>query len=77
VYGIEPGARSRLNAVLMAAMFIGMAAGSAAGSLTLAQAGWPAVATLAAATAIAAWVIEVWPLMRLSGLPSCNPRGHT
>jgi hypothetical protein len=63
VYGIEHGARSRLNAVLMAAMFTGMAAGSAAGSLTLAQAGWPAV--------------EVWPLMRLSGLPSCNPRGHT
>jgi predicted MFS family arabinose efflux permease len=77
VYGIEPGARSRLNAVLMAAMFIGMAAGSAAGSLTLVQAGWPAVITLAVATAMAAWVIEVWPLMRLSALPPCNPGDHT
>jgi predicted MFS family arabinose efflux permease len=77
VYGIEPGARSRLNAVLMAAMFIGMAAGSAAGSLTLAQFGWPAVVTLAVATAIAAWVIEVWPPMRLPALPTCNPGDHT
>ncbi|MFS2055955.1 hypothetical protein ACEN8K_45075, partial [Variovorax sp. CT11-76] len=46
VYGIEPGARSRLNAVLFTAMFIGMAIGSAVGALALAQWGWAAVTAL-------------------------------
>jgi predicted MFS family arabinose efflux permease len=64
VYGIEPGARSRLNAVLMVAMFIGMAAGSATGSLLLAKAGWPAVTALAAASALVALVIRMWPASR-------------
>ena len=31
VYGIDPAARSRLNAVLMVSVFIGMAAGGALG----------------------------------------------
>lgn len=35
VYGLEPGARSRLNALLFTCMFIGMAAGAALGSLVL------------------------------------------
>jgi predicted MFS family arabinose efflux permease len=61
VYGIEPGARSRLNAVLMMAMFIGMATGSAVGSLLLAKAGWPAVTALATAAALGALVIRMWP----------------
>jgi hypothetical protein len=42
VYGIEPGARSRLNAVLMTSMFIGMAAGSALGAQALAPGAGPA-----------------------------------
>src|SRR5699024_1313787 len=40
VYGIDPGARSRLNAVLFTGMFIGMATGSALGALVFAQWGW-------------------------------------
>ncbi|UQA63533.1 MFS transporter [Polyangium aurulentum] len=54
VYGIEPGARSRLNALLFTGMFIGMAAGAALGSLALAQWGWLGVVALATATSIAA-----------------------
>lgn len=37
VYSIEPAARSRLNAVLMVSVFIGMAAGGALGSIMLAR----------------------------------------
>lgn len=61
VYGIEPGARSRLNAVLFTSMFIGMAAGSALGALTLAQWGWAGVTGLATGTAAAALAVRLWP----------------
>ena len=61
VYGIEPGARSRLNAVLFTAMFIGMAAGSALGALALAQWGWVGVTGLATGTAAAALAVRLWP----------------
>jgi len=61
VYGIEPGARSRLNAVLFTAMFIGMAAGSALGALALAQWGWAGVTGLATGTAAAALAVRLWP----------------
>ncbi|NML28526.1 MFS transporter [Zoogloea sp. G-4-1-14] len=43
IYSLEPAARSRLNAILLTAMFIGMASGSALGSLAFAQGGWLAV----------------------------------
>src|ERR1700712_4913037 len=36
VYGIDPAARSRLNALLFTGMFIGMSSGAALGSLALA-----------------------------------------
>ena len=61
VYGIDPGARSRLNAVLFVGMFIGMAAGAASGSLLLAQWGWIAVTALATTMALAALGTRVWP----------------
>lgn len=54
VYGIDPAARSRLNAVLFVGMFTGMATGAALGSLLLAQWGWVAVVALAAASSAAA-----------------------
>lgn len=62
VYGIDPGARSRLNAVLFVGMFTGMAAGAALGSLLLATAGWAAVMALAAAGAAAALAVRWWPM---------------
>jgi predicted MFS family arabinose efflux permease len=67
VYGIEPTARSRLNAVLFVVMFAGMALGAAFGSLLLAQWGWVAVTALTTATAIAALLVRLWPTSRRLG----------
>ena len=61
VYGIDPGARSRLNALLFTGMFIGMSSGAALGSLALARWGWPGVMLLAAGGAISALVVRLWP----------------
>jgi len=61
VYGIDPGARSRLNAVLFVGMFIGMALGAALGSLLLAQWGWMAVTGLATSAGIGALIVRLWP----------------
>jgi predicted MFS family arabinose efflux permease len=56
---LEPAARSRLNAVLLTAMFIGMASGSALGSLVLSHAGWIAVVGLSSFMATAAWAVRM------------------
>jgi len=61
VYGIDAGARSRLNAVLFVGMFTGMALGAALGSLALAQWGWPAVTALAVLSAAFALAVRMWP----------------
>lgn len=61
IYGLEPAARSRLNAILVGGMFIGMAAGSWLGSMALAQAGWRGVAGFAAACGVAALAVRLWP----------------
>ncbi|MBU0747159.1 MAG: MFS transporter [Gammaproteobacteria bacterium] len=60
VFGIEPAARSRLNALLFTGMFIGMATGAALGSLALAQWGWMGVVGLATVASIAALGVRVW-----------------
>jgi predicted MFS family arabinose efflux permease len=64
VYSLEPAARSRLNAVLMSSMFIGMASGAWLGSLALAQWGWQGVCGLAAVAATLALLVRVWPGMK-------------
>lgn len=64
IYGIDPAARSRLNAVLMVSMFVGMAAGSALGSQLLALWGWMGVTALATAAAAAALAVRLWPAAR-------------
>lgn len=61
VYSIDPGARSRLNAVLFVGMFVGMTIGSALGALVLAQWGWMAVIGLATASAVSALIVRLWP----------------
>ena len=61
VYGIDPGARSRLNAVLFVSMFIGMATGAALGSTMLDQWGWSAVTGMATISALAALAVRFWP----------------
>ena len=59
VYGIDPAARSRLNALLFTGMFIGMSAGAALGSLALAQWGWLGVVGLATAGSLAALAVRM------------------
>lgn len=59
VYGLAPEARSRLNAILLGGMFIGMAAGSALASIVLARWGWLAVTSLATAAALTAFAIRL------------------
>lgn len=61
VYGIDPGARSRLNAVFFTGVFVGMATGSALGALVLAQWGWSGVALMAALSALGALGVRMWP----------------
>ena len=46
VYGLQPDARSRLNALLFTGVFIGFAAGSVLGSWLFAHLGWGMVTTL-------------------------------
>lgn len=59
VYGIDPDARSRLNAVLFVGMFIGMATGAGLGSLLLAHWGWIAVTGMAVVTSLSAFAIRL------------------
>jgi predicted MFS family arabinose efflux permease len=54
IYGIEPEARSRLNALLFTGMFIGMATGAGLGSLAFARWGWSGVVIVATLSAIGA-----------------------
>ena len=61
IYGIDPAARSRLNAVLFVAMFAGMALGAALGSQLLAWGGWLAVGLLATASSLLALLVRAWP----------------
>ena len=61
VFGIDPAARSRLNAVLFVCMFIGMSIGAASGSLVLARWGWVAVTLLATTSALAALLVRLAP----------------
>jgi len=54
VYALDAASRSRLNAVLVSVMFVGMASGAALGSVLLAHLGWRAVPALGAAAALGA-----------------------
>jgi predicted MFS family arabinose efflux permease len=61
VYSLDPAARSRLNAVLVSAMFFGMSAGAALASNALAHFGWTGVTVLGAVAACAALVVRALP----------------
>ncbi len=60
VYGIDPAARSRLNAVLMVGMFIGMAAGATLGSQALANWGWNGVIAVATIASLGALILRLF-----------------
>jgi len=61
IYSLEPAARSRLTALLVGAMFIGMASGAAIGSWALDAAGWRGVSLMAGSAALAALLVRLWP----------------
>jgi predicted MFS family arabinose efflux permease len=54
IYSLDPASRSRLNAVLVSCMFVGMASGAALGSALLAGFGWRAVPVLGVVAALGA-----------------------
>lgn len=59
IYGLEPEARGRLNALLFTGVFIGMATGSALGSKLLDLWGWPAVTILATLMGAASLLVRL------------------
>lgn len=59
VYSLDAASRSRLNAVLVSVMFVGMASGAALGSGLLASFGWRAVPALGAVAALGALVVTL------------------
>ena len=61
VYGLAPAARSRLNAVLVSSMFLGMSIGAALASQVLVRFGWQGVMTLGALAATLALAVRLWP----------------
>ncbi|WP_342321097.1 MFS transporter [Kosakonia sp. BYX6] len=60
VYGLEPQARGRLNALLFTGVFIGMAVGSALGSKLYSIASWQGVVVLATVSGLVALVIRLF-----------------
>jgi predicted MFS family arabinose efflux permease len=61
VYGLDPAARSRLNAVLVSIMFFGMSAGAAMASRLFGRYGWAGVTGLGALSASAALLLRALP----------------
>jgi predicted MFS family arabinose efflux permease len=61
VYSIEPAARSRLNAVFMTSLFVGMASGAGLGSFVLGRYGWVGVCVMSALAGVAALMVRLWP----------------
>lgn len=58
VYGIDPGAPGRLNAILFTVMFMGMANGAALGTLLLHAWGCAGVTALGCVAALLAMVVR-------------------
>ncbi|WP_419897244.1 MFS transporter [Roseomonas sp. USHLN139] len=58
VYGLQPEARSRLNALLFTGVFIGMAGGAGLGALVQGLAGWAGVMALSLAASLVALALR-------------------
>lgn len=61
VYGLDPAARSRLNAAFVSAMFFGMSAGAMLASQALQRWGFRGVALLGVVATSLALVVRLWP----------------
>lgn len=60
VYGVEPPARSRLNALFFTCLFICMASGAALGAHALATWGWQGVVVLSTLASFGALLVRLW-----------------
>ena len=58
IYSIDPQSRSRLNAILLFGVFVGMSAGSGAAGLLIGKFGWNAVPVLGAVSGLGAWLLR-------------------
>ena len=58
VFALRPEARARLNTILMGAMFLGGAFGSATGTYAWQTAGWPGVVALGIILSAAAVALQ-------------------
>ncbi|AOB32243.1 MFS transporter [Bordetella sp. H567] len=70
VYALDAAARSRLNAVLMVGVFVGMALGGAMGSFALANFGWIGVTAVATVAAVAALILRLRPAKARARMPA-------
>jgi predicted MFS family arabinose efflux permease len=61
VYGVEPPARSRLNALFFTCLFIFMAAGAGLGSYALAAWGWQGVVALSTLASVGSLMVRLAP----------------
>jgi predicted MFS family arabinose efflux permease len=79
IFGIDPGARSRLNTGYMVSYFIGGAIGSAATGLAYAAGGWSSVVALGvgfSGAALLLWTVsEVVHRRRVGGSGTSRPAG--
>nr|WP_246564324.1 MFS transporter [Ancylobacter sonchi] len=64
VFSLRPAARARLNTVLMGAMFLGGALGSATASLAWGAGGWAAVSALGIGLSAVATLLQLAALVR-------------
>jgi predicted MFS family arabinose efflux permease len=63
-FALRPEARARLNTILMGAMFLGGAFGSATGTAAWQAGGWPAVVSLGLAFGAIATMLQLFSLVR-------------
>lgn len=73
VYGLDPAARSRLNAVLVSSMFFGMAAGAAIASRALAAWGFRGVAIVGSVASALALAVRLLPSPNAPSAPASRP----
>lgn len=59
IYSIDPQSRSRLNAILLFGVFVGMSSGSAIAGVLIPRFGWNAVPVLAAIAGGLAWTLRM------------------
>ncbi|QEL26422.1 MFS transporter [Bosea sp. F3-2] len=67
VFALRPEARARLNTILMGAMFLGGAAGSAAGTAAWQAGGWTGVVALSLVIGLLAMALQVFRTGRGAG----------